>query len=183
MEKKTSLFANSAMYGLMTGVVLVLFSVVMNLLDLKDSALSWLGFFLMGAGMWYGTVQWRDKGLGGFISFGKAWKSGFAISFFAALIISIFTFVYMGYIDKSIMDAEIVKAEQKMVDDGMSEEQISIAMGYAKMFMTPGAIAIMAIVMYSILGLLIALITAAITKKDDPNIFNNPTETPLDQNR
>lgn len=180
MEKKTTLGSNALIYGLATGVVLIIFSMILNMLEMRESPLGYVGILILGAGMWYGTIQLREKGLGGFISYGKAWQSGTVISIIVAVIMGIFTYIYLGYIDPGSMEKELIKAEEQMMQNPeMTEEQIQIAMEWTRKFMAPPVIAIMAVIGYIIFGMLVALITAAMVKKDNSNVFGEP----LDQSK
>ncbi|MCC7303001.1 MAG: DUF4199 domain-containing protein [Bacteroidia bacterium] len=179
MQKKTTLLNNASIYGLITGIALVVFSMILNMLEMRNSPLGWLGMVIMAAGMWYGTTQWRDRSLGGYITFGKAWQAGTMISVFVGIIIAIFTYIYLTYVDPGSLDKELIKAEEKMMDDGqMTEEQIQMAMDMTRKFMSPVILAITAVISYVIFGMLISLITAAISKKENPNVFQ---ESPIDQ--
>ena len=69
---------NALSYGLIVGAVLILFSLLMFLLGMHTNKyLGYLGYVFLIAGMAWGTLEYRKKYLGGFISYGKAFTSCF----------------------------------------------------------------------------------------------------------
>ena len=69
------------------------------------------------------------------------------------------------------MMTEIMKySEQKMVDKGMTDDQIAMGMKFTEKMMAPGAQAIIIILFTAFFGAILALIVAAIFKKENPNL-------------
>lgn len=173
METKSrSLFSNSLIYGLLTAAISIVFSVLMYLFDTPyDSPLMYFSFAILLAGMIYGTLTYRNNFLGGNISFGKAFISGFLIVLISALVSSIYSYVFMVFIDPSYLDKIIEKAvenaEAKMSEKGLSAEQMEPGLAMTRKFMSPVAMTIMAILSSALIGGILALIAAAFLKKED----------------
>jgi hypothetical protein len=167
--KKITFFSNSFSFGILTAVALIIFSVLLMALDLNQSPVAWFAYAIMVAFLAWGTVNYRNKAKGGYISYGKAYGSCMYILLFASIILSIFMFVYLGYIDTAIMEKAMLKAEEDMIAQGLPDEQIEIGMKYARMFSTPTMISIFVFLGYMIFGAILSLIIAAFIKKDNPN--------------
>jgi hypothetical protein len=133
--------------------------------------------------MAWGTINYRNKGLNGFMSYGKAFGSCYLILLFASILLSVFMYVYIGFIDQHVMDKAMVQAEENMRQKGMDDGQIAMGMKYAKMFMTPVAIGIITFIVYQLLGTILALLTAIFLRKDNPSPFDGVSGTDtLDNN-
>jgi hypothetical protein len=177
MDKKPTLFMNSLVYGLMTGVIVLIYATILNMTDTRDT-MGWLGMVLMAGGMLLASITYRNKSLGGYITFGKAYLSGYYVCLVVCVMVSVYTFVYTTWIDPGMITAEMDKAIDQMTAKGdMSDEQIEKATEMMKVFMQPWFFAISAVMVYAIMGALIALITAAITKKDNPEPFQGTSST------
>lgn len=152
------------------GVVLIIYSVLLYILDLSMvKGLSYINYVLIIAGLIWFTINYRNTSLGGNISYGQALGYGTIIVVLAALISSIYSYIFMKYIDPSFVEKLIAVGEQEMINQGMSDDQIEMAQSMQKRFMQPGLMNIMGFVWFSILGFIITLITSAIVKKEgDP---------------
>jgi putative flippase GtrA len=169
MENQSSSFKFTLTYGIYTGVVIVIFSLLTYVAEIShDSPINkWIPFLFYLIAMFIGVKNWRDKQSNGFVSFGKAYSISFTIALFAAIIGTIYTFVFMSYIDPSISELILKSAEQGMLDKGYTDEQIDQGMKYVEMFSTSTGIAIWTIVVSCIFFALLSLFPAAILKKEE----------------
>lgn len=113
----------------------------------------------------YVQTKHRNE-LGGFITFGRAFSAGFKVAAYSGLFIGILTLLYYKVLSPSsidnLMDAAIAKA-------GNDENQIKgiEMMRKYMVFMMMFSVA----VTFTISGLIISLISAAIVKRENPNPF------------
>ena len=120
------------------------------------------------AAILYVQIKHRTE-LGGRITFGRAFSAGFKMAAYAGLFVGLLTILYYkvispGSLDK-IMDAAIEKA------DG-NEAQLE-GMEMMSQYMAP-MMAFGIAVTFTLLGLIISLITAAIVKKENNTPFAEP---------
>ena len=104
----------------------------------------------------------------GAISFGQSVNTGIGISLFSAIIYSLYLLIFMNFIDPDFLSKLWAIEEGKMLNRGMSEEQIEASMrmvnswGIYFMFATVLIISIL-------MGFVISAITGAILKKEVEN--------------
>lgn len=163
-------------WGLITGMVYVIFSLINNMLGLQDAG----GFSakavlsnaaLFGATLftiYLGVKEARDTDGGGYMTFGQGFKSGMAISLITALIASVFTFIYLKFIDPGFLDKIMAMTQDQWEKQGMSEEQIEAAQKYSGFMMNAWAFSLIMIVSVLFWGLIKSLIAAAILKNEAP---------------
>jgi hypothetical protein len=170
--KPRSLFNNALIYGLLTAAVSIVFSVLTYLMDLPyKSPVMYFSFVILLAGIIYGTSQYRNNYLGGYISFGKAFLSGFIIVMVSAIATSIYTFVFLSYIDPAYLEKIISQAmeetETKMLEKGLTSDQMEPALAMTRKFMSPGIMSAFSILGSALFGAVLSLIAAAFLKKED----------------
>jgi len=170
--KPRSLFNNALIYGLLTAAASIAFSVVTYALDVPfKSPVMYLSFIILLAGIIYGTLQYRNNSLGGYISFGQAFLSGFFIVLISMVIATLYSYVFMTFIDPSflekIIEQTLEQTEAKMLEKGLSEDQMAPALEMTKKFMTPLWMTISGFLMNIIFGAIIAVVSAAFTKKEN----------------
>lgn len=169
-ENKISISRNAMNYGGMTGIALFLVFILSSLLGTKLSGLMQaLGYTTLGLGIFIGSKNYRDTELNGIISYGTSLYSGFLISFYASIIIAFTVFLYMQFVDASMIDKIIEQTEQNMLDSGNSDEEIEKAMQAAQLFMNPTSMAFFSILGYTFFGTLLALVISAFIKREGPN--------------
>ncbi|HAN18653.1 MAG: hypothetical protein A2X13_13500 [Bacteroidetes bacterium GWC2_33_15] len=170
MNEKSTFWKTSITNGAILGIALIIYSVLLFIFDLSmNKSLGYINYVILLAGLIWFTKSYRDNNMGGIISYGQALGFGTMVVVFAALISGIYGYIFMKFIDPSIIDKIIALGEEEMLKRGMSDEQIEMAQSMQKNFMNPGFINIMGFVVTSIWGFVLALITSAFIKKEgDP---------------
>ena len=165
-QKPTSLWKSSLTSGLYLGIVLILLSVIFYVAGLTfETWVSYISYPVLIAGAVYAQLSYR-KSLGGEMSYGQALGVGVMSIIFASVLSSIYAYILYTVIDPSLLDQMRVMTEQKIIEQGVPDEQLDTAMNIAMKFQTPAAIAVMGILGGAFIGLIISLITAIFTKKN-----------------
>ncbi len=173
METKSrSLFNNALIYGLLTAGISIVFSILAYILDVPfKSPIMYFSFIILLAGIIYGTLQYRNTYLGGYISFGKAFLSGFIIVMVAAIVAALYSYVFLTFIDPAYLEKIIVQSmeetEAKMIEKGLSEDQMGPALEMTRKFMSPAIMSVFSVLGSALFGAILSLLSAAFLKKED----------------
>lgn len=182
MENTKKTFIQSVLYyGAILGIISILISVII-----------WVGSIIEAAGLWgsvligissivitfiallFFTKAFRNKELGGFISFKEAFIFGFFVVLFSAVISGFYNYIFNSYIapdySQHIMDVMELKTYNYMVSVGAPESQIDKAMEGFKDVPTAIDSTIQSLKFGIIGGTLIALITSLIVKRKEEKI-------------
>lgn len=164
-QRTISPVRNALKYGLMTGAVLIVLSLVSYYAGMSaDSNLQWVSYLLLAIGIFVGSRHHRDKELGGFMSYGRGLGAGVLIALFSGILLAIFIYLFYGVIAPGALDEVKQMQEEAMYEKGMSEEQINMSLN----FVSAGIMAIFTLPAITFFGFVFSLITAAILKKDRP---------------
>jgi hypothetical protein len=106
------------------------------------------------------------KELGGFISFGRAFSTGFKVAAYTGLFLAILMVLYYKVLDKEAFQKVIDTALTTAGDDENKRKGIEMMKPYMTFFIAFGAA-----LSYTFFGLVISLISAAIIKKEQPLFF------------
>ncbi|HNX87910.1 MAG TPA: DUF4199 domain-containing protein [Paludibacteraceae bacterium] len=167
---------NAAMkYGLIMGIV---FSVNF-LLSVSGNAIITLLGYLVVAFIFVLTyrfaVAYRDKENGGSISFGHAFFFIILLFLFAAIISSLFKFIYFKYLNVNYLPM-LLEQSVSMMQQLQEQFHLSVPDDYYETMdkmMSPTAFTLQYIWVNTFLGVIMGLIIAPFVKKDK-DIFNNP---------
>jgi hypothetical protein len=174
MENKPSPFVASLGYGVIIALAVMVFSLILFLLNLDQSyGLEWLSYLILVGGIWLAQLNYRNKYLGGWITYGQSFTVGLFISIVVGVIMGIYTFVFFKYINPGAMEEAMVIAEQKMMDRGMTDMEIEQGMAMAKKFSGIGMFTFSASAGNLFLGMIISLITSIFVKKENTG-FEQP---------
>ncbi len=114
--------------------------------------------------------QHRDQELGGYITFGRGFYTGFMTTLIYALIATVWAYILMNLIAPDMFAG----IEDKMISDleaqGKSDEEIEMAVSFSSMFTSPMALTVMTFFGSLIFGSLVSLVVGAVMKKDAPNM-------------
>lgn len=166
--EKCSLLNNSLKYGLLTGVAMVLLALLLYVLDVNMTGwIQYVSLVLLLAGIVIGTIAYRDKCSRGYLSYGRSLGSGVLISVFVGLMMAIYSYLFFNFFDPG----ELLKikqiAEEKMFEQGLTDEQVDQAMSMTKMFYTPVFIAISGLFSMALWGTVFSLLASIFIKKND----------------
>jgi hypothetical protein len=153
-------------YGLIAAVIGIVYFLVLNAagLDMQEGAWKWFGYVITIVLVVLAHKYYKDNNAG-FMAYGQGVGIAFWLSLVSSVINSIFTYVYIKFIDTAFVDAIKEKQIEQMQGRGMSEEQIDQAMQISSMFMTPEAIFGFALVFGIIGTVIIGLIVSIFTQK------------------
>ena len=172
-EKSRSVISNGIYFGLITGAALIVFSLIMFLLDLYlNKAVNWIGYIFLIAGMIWGTIEFRKKYSGGFLTYGKAFSSCFWIGLCAGIISTIYFFIFIQFIHPGFVNELLDQVRSNMVTSNpeMTEEQVENAVSMSSKFMSPMMMTFWGLGAYAAMSAIFSLIIAIFLKKEDPSL-------------
>lgn len=164
---KPTQFQTSLTWGLITGFAVIVYTLILYFADLMtNKPAGYVSILISIAGIYLGTKAYRDQSLNGFISYGKALGTGVLISLFSAILSIIFITVLYTVIDTELVNKVMSESQEKLLEQGMPEEQIEKGMEMTKKIFLPMTI-IGGLIFSVFAGFVISLITSAFLKKDD----------------
>jgi hypothetical protein len=103
----------------------------------------------------------HKKELGGYITYGRAFSTGFKVAAYAGLFVGLLFILYYKVLDQTALDKIADAAIEKANGNEQQIKGIEMMRGYMWIFTAFGAA-----IAYTLLGLIISLISAGILKKD-----------------
>jgi hypothetical protein len=166
MTEKPSDNFISLKFGFIGGFLMSLTSLILSVLNLdfdQQSFYGKIGYLIMIVAIALGLLEYRKRFEG--LLYKKGLKIGTLISLYAGLVSSIYTYIYIKFIDHSLIqmmkDAQISALE----DQEMSDVQIEQMMQIMNIVLVPGCIAIVILIFYTIMGFIFSLVLSAIFQK------------------
>ncbi len=176
-EETTSLFQHAVRWGLISGIIVVLLTVVYYVVDIS-LIVNWkvglLTFAIYIGFAIYAGIQYRGLE-GGYLAYGKAFQHGLVLFAIAALVSTAFNLVLYTVIDPELpgklADAAVAQTESMLRGFGTPEDAIEEAMDKARGDMenqfSPAGVA--KSYLYALIGCAVfALITALFVRKNEP---------------
>lgn len=162
----------SIKWALFYVVVSIILTYVYQFLNIDpSSSIKFINYIPYIAFMLLAQKEYKEQ-LGGFMTFGEGFLAGFKYTMITAILLALFTYIYFTLLSpqvfQQIMDASKAKLEAKGT---LSDDQINTALS----FTTPGFTAIVVAIGSLIMGTIIALIGAAIFKKERPLFMDHDT--------
>ena len=169
-NEKISVKDVSVKWGLILGIIsIVLFLTIYFSGLLGESWPSWIGAVISAGIIYMAHKEYKELG-DGYMSYGKGLGVGTLTSVISSAVSSIFTYVYVKFINTDYATELLDITRYKMEDEGQSEDQIEMAMGMVEKFMTAEAMLAMGLIAGIFFGFIISLIVSAITKNNDPSL-------------
>lgn len=173
METQTASVKKIALsYGGMLGLITILLSVIVYVMDLTYEQPWWqgaIGFVAMIVCILLGIKTFKKENQG-FLSLGEALKVGLAIALITGIIGVIFNLMFMTVIEPDFATNMLAATEDNLLEQNpnMTQEQIDMTMGITETMMSPAIISAMSIIMTLFFGFIISLITGLVMKVNRP---------------
>ena len=175
-NEKYPSWKHAMMYGLYTAIVLIVLSLVYYLLDIfGEKWTGYISYVILLLGILYSQIKYRDTHLGGYITFGQSFSTGFLTGLFAGILTAIFSFFFISYLGEDFIEGLLEKSEEALLEaqPNMSDEQLEQSMNMARKFMSPGLMTTFSFIGMTFVSLILALIAAIFTKKADNSLEPN----------
>ena len=152
-------------YGAILGIAqvivsLFIFALGKGVFEIESS----IHVFLTISVISLGIRNYRDNQLEGSISYWKSVKMATLIAFFGSVVLGFAYYIYVKFVDASIIVAVLDQTEKTMVAKQYPADQISIGMHYSRKF-APFILFLVSIIKYTLMGLLFALVFSLFVKK------------------
>ena len=155
-------------YGLIGAVVSIVFFLVFSMADINpQGGVKYVSWIIAAALIFLAHKYYKDN-RDGFMSYGEGIAIAFWMGLVTGVIYSIFTFIYIKFVDQGFIDALKEMQADAYAESGMSEEQIEKAMSISDKMFTPGWLFVMSLIGTIITNVVIALIVTIFTKKTNP---------------
>lgn len=173
--EKSPMLKQVANYGLITGLVLVAYTLFTYIIGQPlNKALGYLSLLILAICLYIFSKQYRDRINNGALTYGQGFTIGLLTGVFAGILVAFFSVILYTYIDPGLIDKQLDMMEQQFLSKGMSEDQVEAAVAMTKKWMTPTFMFIGGILSIAFWSALISLVTAAVLKKN-PSPFSENT--------
>ena len=153
-------------YGIIGGFVLIVLSLIAYLLDMSESSIiRVLQFAILVVIVVVAIKAHRDNDLNGTMSYGRGLGVGTLTALFASLVVAVYMFIFLNFIDTGFIDEQIENSRREMIERDMSDEEIEQAMNMTKMFLSPVWLTVITVITNTFFGFITALIASAFIKK------------------
>ncbi len=169
MEQKST-FLPAVQFGLLTGLAMVVYTLILYLAGVDlHSYWNLFSYILFIGGLYWGMSSIREKQLEGVMSYGKAFGTGFLITLFAAILLAIYAYFYLQYINPSALAKASAEAENKILasNPNISDADLQKALDMVKIFTNPIMSAVTQFISNLIAGTIFSLIIAIFAKRED----------------
>ncbi|AFK05036.1 hypothetical protein Emtol_3910 [Emticicia oligotrophica DSM 17448] len=157
-------------WGIITAIMIMIYTVLLYVTGFfKNPALSWIPFILLLFGIIMSLREYKslnDK----FLNFSEGLGLGTLMSTVCGLIAAMFNYIYIKFIDTTIIQQMRELQIEQMENQGLSQAQIDQAMEIASRFATPGLTFIFSVIGYVLFGFVFSLVVSAIVKNSKPEI-------------
>lgn len=171
----TTPYATARRNGLVCGLLLIGFFLVKNMAGLTDPGAGWASainaavvtlIFMFTSHR--AIVSYRDEELDGVISYGKAFGVAMLNITIGLALLLVFSYVFMKFIDRSIIDAARESAYQALENTDLNEEEFEKADSIMQSVTGPGILALSSFFINLLWGAIVALgISAAIPSNNN----------------
>ncbi len=174
MENKRSQLKVAMNYGTLYGLAGIAVTLLFYFIgtDIQSRIPQLIGWVLLVVFISMGIKSYRNEDLGGFISYGRSLGTGTLIGLFGGIITAIFIVIFFNYIAPELQEQIINSSQEKLAEQGMSEEQVEQAINMTRTFMSPVWLFLFSILGATFMAFIFSLIISIFYKKED-NPFNS----------
>ncbi len=167
MEERTTVKKVGIKYGIYLTLISIIYTLILHIFDLAaNQSLGYAGFVFLIIALVLAHKEYKEDN--DYMSYSQGLGISMIIISINAVVSSIFSYIYIKFIDDSMLESIREQAMIEMEQRGMSDSQIERAMEMQATFTSPEMILVFGIIGSIFIGFIIALIITAITKKSRP---------------
>jgi hypothetical protein len=179
MENNVNAWKANLTYGVILGLVGIVYTMIMYFLDLSVNKIQgWVFMLLQIVILFLLLKSYRDNYRHGMITYGQALGAGMIIILYYAIITAIFTYLLYAVIDTNLLDKQLALTEEELLKREVPQEAIDMSMNIQKKIMIPAIIAPISIIGNMFYGLIMSLIVAAFVRKEGNPLVETTEEEP-----
>ena len=168
MEDKVTVSQIGLRYGIILGLIMIVYSLILQFIGLAtNNWASSVSYIFLIAGMVMAHKAFKEGG-DGFMRLGQGLGIGTLIGAVSGAISMIFSYLYIKFIDDSMMEMIQEKQIEAMEKQGLDDAQIEKAMEMAEKFSGPEVIFGVGLLVFIFFGFVLSLIVSLFTRKDNP---------------
>ncbi len=165
MDKK-SVWPVSLKYGLISGLVVVIYSLLLYLIGMdQNRGLGLISYLIMLVIIFLAVKAHRDQDLNGYITVGRSLGVGTALALISGIVMAIYLLLYFNVINPDFINESLRQTREALIDRGMEGEQLEQQLEWTRKFMSPGFMIAFSIIWQVIVGFIGALIAGIIYQK------------------
>lgn len=171
-ELKVSKNSVAIKYGVISGLISIVSFLIQDFAGLiGNQEYAWIGS-VVSIGVivtiiYLAQKEFKDSG-DGYMEYGEGLGLGILISVYAGIISSVFSFVYIKYVNSEFLDSIREQQIMALEEQGLSDAQIEQASGMMDLMSSPGAFLILGLIGSVFIGFIVSLILTAFTKMSKP---------------
>lgn len=155
-------------WGLILGLITVALGMVWQLAGLAgQSWTGWVNLVPLSVVIYLAHKEFKDTG-DNFMSYGQGLGIGMLVSLISGVIGAVFSYIYLSFIDDSMIQQLIDQSYETWEAQGLTDAQIAQGEKFNEFLMTPGVLSISSVIVVVFSGFIVSLIVSAITRNSRP---------------
>jgi len=168
MEDKVTISQVALRYGIILGLISIVYTLILQFIGLTTNQLaSSVGYVFLIVAVVLAHKAFKEGG-DGFMTLGQGIGIGTLLSVVSGVLSMLFIYLYVKFIDDSMMTLIQDQQIEAMEKQGLDDAQIDNAMAMAEKFSSPEVIFGIGFLAAVFFGFIIALIVSLFTKKNNP---------------
>lgn len=174
MDNQVNVWKANLQNGLFMACIGMIYTFIFYSLDLMSNQVqSYIFYVIQAAVLFFMLRSFREKYRSGFVTYNQSFGAGMVIFVYYSIIMAIFTFILYKFIDPTLIDQQLATAEQMLVDKGIPQSSIDMALEMQNSLMTPTFISISSIFGTLFFGTIFSLIISIFIKKEQNPLLEN----------
>lgn len=178
MENTSESTASSSIialkFGFISGLLSFLFSTFVNIMGWAEQfqeSIGWISSIwsiVLAVTISYLCLREYREQNQGFISYGQGLGLASLLGAISGLVAGGFNYIYIQFIDNTVIQRQMDIARERMEDQGLSASQIQSAEEMTRLFMNPGMQFVIVVIMSVLFNFFLGLIVSAVVKREKP---------------
>lgn len=173
-EKDVSIWGMVKKWGLISALVGIVFQLIQQVTGVMSQSGAIIALYtVVSIGVSVAIYvmalrEHREQELGGFMSFKRAFYLAFMIGMASTIVVLVFNYIYMNFINPGAMEAQLEMTRGMMEKFGMPEDQLDAAIEKQRASLASPMSMVTGLLGAGVVVAILSLIMGAIMKKERP---------------